>query len=42
MSSFEIKQQDILITNTNSTRVRVSIQHGVKGAISSKQIACLC
>jgi hypothetical protein len=37
MSSFEIKQKDNLVTNTNSTRAG-----GVEGAISSKQIACLC
>ena len=42
MSSFEIKQKDILVINTNRTRAQVRIQHGVEGDISSKQIACLC
>ncbi len=42
MSSFEIKQKDVLVTNTNHTRARMSIQHGVEGAVTSKQIACIC
>ncbi len=41
MSSIEIKQKDILVTDTNRTRARASVQHGVEGAISSTQIACL-
>jgi hypothetical protein len=43
MSSFEIKQKDILVTSKEPhARARASIQHGVEGAISSKHIACFC